>query len=92
MLVKEFDGKNINLIEAGQYHNACYADGELFSWGWGIYGQLGHGDIFTIDRPKKIRFFSDKAVKQIALGHAHTLVLCGTKSNPTETILYVFGE
>lgn len=92
MLVKEFDGKNINLIEVGQYHNAVYADGELFSWGWGIYGQLGHGDIFTMERPKKVRFFSDKAVKQIALGHAHTMVLCGTKSNPNETVLYVFGK
>lgn len=92
MLVKEFDGKNINLIEAGQYHNVVYADGELFSWGWGIYGQLGHGDIFTIDRPKKVRFFSNKSVKQIALGHAHTLVLCSAKSNSNETVLYVFGK
>lgn len=42
MLIREFDGKNITLIEAGQYHNAVYADGELFTWGWGIYGQLGN--------------------------------------------------
>lgn len=91
MLVPEFDGKNITLIEAGQYHNAVYADGELYTFGWGIYGQLGHGDIFTLDRPKVVRFFRGKCVKQIALGHAHTLALCGNKKSAHETVLYVFG-
>lgn len=93
MLLKEFDGKNITLLEAGQYHNAVYADGELYTFGWGIYGQLGHGNIFTLDRPKKVKFFSGKCVKQIALGHAHTLVLCSNKEKRrgNETVLYVFG-
>lgn len=90
MLIREFDGKNITLMEAGQYHNAIYADGELYTFGWGIYGQLGHGNIFTLDRPKRVHFFKGKSVRQIALGHAHTLVLCGKKQN-TETMLYVFG-
>lgn len=91
MHIKEFDGKNITLLEAGQYHNAVYADGELYTFGWGIYGQLGHGNIFTLDRPKKVQFFSGKFVKQIALGHAHTLVLCSNQTNSRELILYVFG-
>lgn len=91
MLIKEFDGKNITLMEAGQYHNAVYADGELYTFGWGIYGQLGHGNIFTLDRPKKVQFFREKSIKQIALGHAHTLVLCSNKQRADETILYVFG-
>lgn len=91
MLLREFDGKNISLLEAGQYHNAVYADGELYTFGWGIYGQLGHGDIFTLDRPKVVRFFKDKHVKQIALGHAHSLVLCGNKSNPNDLVCYGFG-
>lgn len=91
MLIKEFDGKNITLLEAGQYHNAVYADGELYTFGWGIYGQLGHGNIFTIDKPKKVEFFRGKCVKQIALGHAHTLVLCSNRAKSCEMTLYVFG-
>lgn len=91
MLVQDFDGKNVTLMEAGQYHNAIYADGELYTFGWGIYGQLGHGNVFIVDRPKVVRFFNDKYVKQIALGHAHSLVLCGNKSNVNESVLYVFG-
>lgn len=65
MLIRKFDGKNINLIEVGQYHNAVYADGELYTWGWGIYGQLGHGNVFTEDRPKIVKFFSNKVVDKI---------------------------
>lgn len=91
MLIKEFDGKNVTLMEAGQYHNAIYADGELYTFGWGIYGQLGHGNIFTLDTPKKVQFFSGKCIKQIALGHAHTLVLCSNRPKSREMILYVFG-
>lgn len=34
MLIPEFDGKNISLIEAGQYHNAVYADNELYTFGY----------------------------------------------------------
>lgn len=60
MHIPEFDGMNINLIEAGQYHNAVYADGVLYTWGWGVYGQLGHGNVFTEDRPKAVKFFKDK--------------------------------
>lgn len=60
MLVPDFDGKNVTLMDAGQYHNAIYADGELYTWGWGIYGQLGHGNVFMQHRPKIVKFFSDK--------------------------------
>lgn len=82
-------------MEVGQYHNAIYADGELFTFGWGIWGQLGHGDILTSDRPKRVRFFSAKSIKQIALGHAHTLVLCSNSHNDRQKSRqltgYVFG-
>lgn len=34
MLVKEFDGKNITVLEAGQYHNAAVVNGLLYTWGY----------------------------------------------------------
>lgn len=34
MLVNAFDGKNITILEAGQYHNAAVADGQLYTWGF----------------------------------------------------------
>lgn len=90
-LVQTFDGKNISLIEAGQYHNAVYADNQLYTFGWNIYGQLGHGDIQAIETPKVVEFFNNKCVRQIALGHAHTLVLCANNLATFGSTLYVFG-
>lgn len=91
MLIPEFDGKNVTLIETGQYHNAVYADNQLYTFGWNIYGQLGHGHIQSIEKPMIVQFFDDKRIKQIALGHAHTLVLCGNNATSHGATLYVFG-
>lgn len=59
MLVRSFDGRNITLMEAGQYHNAVLADGRLYTWGWGVYGQLGHNDVDNVFEPQPVAFFED---------------------------------
>ncbi|XP_073817461.1 RCC1 and BTB domain containing protein claret [Musca autumnalis] len=92
MLVKTFDGKNITILEAGQYHNAVVADGMLYTWGWGVYGQLGHGDTENAAEPKLVSFFKYKKILQVSLGHAHTLVLCEGQKDRNTTELYVFGS
>lgn len=60
MLVKALDNKIITQICVGQHHNAVVADGVLYTWGWNIYGQLGHCDITTVREPKVVEFFKDK--------------------------------
>ncbi|XP_013097207.2 uncharacterized protein LOC106080378 [Stomoxys calcitrans] len=92
MLVKAFDGKNITILEAGQYHNAVVADGILYTWGWGVYGQLGHGDTENAAEPKMVSFLKYKKILQVSLGHAHTLVLCEGPAGRNTTELYVFGS
>lgn len=32
-------------------------DKRLYTWGWGKYGQLGHGDVQSRDSPKLVDFF-----------------------------------
>ncbi|XP_053684865.1 uncharacterized protein LOC128734607 [Sabethes cyaneus] len=91
MLIPKLDGKNITHFCAGQYHNAVVADGLLYTWGWGIFGQLGHGSVGDSPEPKAVDFFRKKNIQQISLGHAHTLVLCKRDSN-TKNVLYVFGS
>uniref|UniRef100_A0A6B2ENE5 E3 ubiquitin-protein ligase herc2 n=1 Tax=Phlebotomus kandelakii TaxID=1109342 RepID=A0A6B2ENE5_9DIPT len=91
MLVRTFERKVITKLVAGQYHNAAVADGLLYTWGWGVYGQLGHGTISDEPIPKVVEFFSGKKIEQICLGHAHTLVLCRSQDN-TGNVLYVFGS
>jgi alpha-tubulin suppressor-like RCC1 family protein len=88
MLIKSLDNKIITQICAGQHHNAVVADNLLYTWGWNIYGQLGHGSgVRNVREPKIVEFFRDKKIKQVALGQAHTLVLTYDKN-----CLYVFGS
>lgn len=90
MLLTRLDNKHITHFECGQYHNAVVANGQLYTWGWGVFGQLGHGTIENHFTPKIVKFFDDKKILQIALGHNHTMVLCVDKSESTS--LYVFGS
>lgn len=61
-------------VVAGQYHSlALTSDGRVYTWGWGIHGQLGHGTCDNEFFPKLLEF--NQPVKQIAGGHAHTLIL-----------------
>ncbi|XP_035899291.1 uncharacterized protein LOC118506373 [Anopheles stephensi] len=91
MLVKTLDGKGITHFSAGQYHNAVVANGLLYTWGWGVFGQLGHGTVNDCNKPKIVEFFRNKKILQIALGHAHTMVLCRGQQE-TRSSLYVFGS
>ncbi|XP_037707315.1 uncharacterized protein LOC119545661 isoform X1 [Drosophila subpulchrella] len=99
MLVTALDGMNITMLEAGQYHNAAVADGKLYMWGWGVYGQLGQGSCENIATPQLVSFFKFKKIVQISLGHAHSLVLCRgipnrsyMEANYCGNELYVFGS
>lgn len=57
-----------------------------FSPRWGVFGQLGHGHVHDVFKPKKIDFFNDKVVVQISAGHAHSIVLT------SDGIVYSFGS
>lgn len=92
MLIRALDNKIITQICAGQHHNAVVADGLLYTWGWNIYGQLGHGDIRNVREPKVVEFFRGKKIKQIGLGQAHTMVLTYEKIGELNTCLYLFGS
>ncbi len=42
-------------VAAGQQHcMALTADGEVYSWGLGVFGQLGHGVSSDAHRPTRI--------------------------------------
>ena len=59
--------EHIRFIAAGDSHSLAISDrmkdnvpqSELYSWGWGAFGQLGHNKIrnsYNLDRPKKVKF------------------------------------
>ncbi|CAG9862070.1 unnamed protein product [Phyllotreta striolata] len=72
-------------LAAGQYHSVALAsDGRVFTWGWGIHGQLGHGNCDNEFLPEPLDF--PHVVRQVAAGHAHTLLLAD------DGRLYGFGS
>ena len=64
------DVRFVDVFSGGAQHYAITDDGEVWSWGYNNYGQLGHGD--TVNRPiaKRIDFFVENniRIKRIVTG------------------------
>lgn len=61
----------------GSRHTAVVTrTGELYTWGWGKYGQLGHQDTTSLDRPRRVEYFVDKRlrVRAVSCGLWNTYV------------------
>jgi len=51
----ELNDKNIVDVACGHYHTACItSDGEVYTWGNGKNGALGHGNWDQVEAPKKV--------------------------------------
>jgi alpha-tubulin suppressor-like RCC1 family protein len=75
VMVMALSGVKITSIACGGFHTlAIAANHELYSFGKGSRGQLGNGG--TADsNPTTIKIFSGVALKQVAAGWEHSLVL-----------------
>lgn len=61
----------------GSRHTAVVTcAGELYTWGWGKYGQLGHKDNTSSDQPRRVEYFVEKQlqVKDVTCGPWNTYV------------------
>ncbi|XP_011686419.1 PREDICTED: uncharacterized protein LOC105449118 [Wasmannia auropunctata] len=71
---------------AGQYHSvALTTDGRIFTWGWGVHGQLGHGNTDEKATPSLVKALLGVVVCCISAGYAHTLALS------VDGVVYAFG-
>ncbi|XP_049850064.1 regulator of chromosome condensation-like [Schistocerca gregaria] len=83
----------IKMAAAGQHHTLLLTqDGQVYSWGRGDYGQLGHGDTDPQPYPKKVEAFErllkgDKVV-QISTGGHH----CLATTQNGEVYAWGFGD
>ena len=60
----------------GDYHSILLStSGEVFSWGCGEHGQLGHGDLETCSAPRLVRSLAVLRIDAVACGARHTLAL-----------------
>ncbi|CAL9767775.1 unnamed protein product [Musa acuminata subsp. burmannicoides] len=73
-------GESVGEVACGSYHVAVLTiRGEVFTWGKGANGRLGHGDIEDRKTPTLVEALKDRAVKYIACGANFTAVICQHK-------------
>lgn len=77
-----FCGASVLIVSAGCQHSAaCTVDGELWTWGDGANGRLGHGDTRAQLFPTKLHIeaFGGSLVQMVACGAEHVLAIseCG---------------
>ena len=66
----------IEQVAAGDYHSLVVSsDGNVFSFGWGGRGRLGHGDFDTQNRPLKISVLEGARICQVSAGSTHSLAV-----------------
>ncbi|GAB1604494.1 E3 ubiquitin-protein ligase HERC2-like [Argonauta hians] len=78
-MIETLRGKEVIDIAAGGAHSACItANGELYTWGKGRYGRLGHGDSDDQTKPKVVEALKDYRVIDVACGSGDAQTLCIT--------------
>ena len=60
--------------------------GQLYSWGEGSYGRLGHGDTVTVKTPKHVEALKDVVVVQASCGARHSAAVTA------DGVLYTWGS
>ncbi|KAK5861160.1 hypothetical protein PBY51_022576 [Eleginops maclovinus] len=78
---------NVTQVSCGGEHTVALTEENVYTFGRGQYGQLGHGTfLFEVDLPKPLEQFSNSSIKNVACGESHTAVI--TNSG----LLYTFGN
>ena len=73
--IQSLSMRTIVRITCGSYHTAAVdSSGDLYTWGGGMYGKLGHGDERGSTVPRKIQSFSAVRVVDVACGSRHVLL------------------
>ncbi|XP_016389136.1 RCC1 domain-containing protein 1 [Sinocyclocheilus rhinocerous] len=75
----------ISRISCGSRHTAAVSGtGDLYTWGWGHYGQLGHGTENSTDEPTLVDYFASHrmCVKDVVCGLWNTFVSAVPKEQP----------
>ncbi|KAL5229142.1 hypothetical protein ABZP36_017407 [Zizania latifolia] len=79
-LVEEIMGEHVVQVACGSYHVAVLTiKSEVFTWGKGANGRLGHGDIEDRKIPTLVEALRDRSVRHIACGANFTAAICQHK-------------
>lgn len=67
----------VKSVSCGSRHTAAVTtEGNLYTWGWGKYGQLGHQNLLSSDEPQCVDFFKEHQlyVNDVICGEWNTFV------------------
>ncbi|WMV29485.1 hypothetical protein MTR67_022870 [Solanum verrucosum] len=75
--VSALDGQEIVSLTCGADHTTAYSEAlkQVYSWGWGDFGRLGHGNSSDLFTPQPIKALHGIRIKQIACGDSHCLAV-----------------
>ncbi|XP_051141142.1 ultraviolet-B receptor UVR8 isoform X2 [Andrographis paniculata] len=69
----------ITQVSCGEYHTAAISnEGEVYTWGLGSMGQLGHCSLQSVDKellPRRVVALDGIFIKEVACGGVHTSAL-----------------
>eukprot|EP00457_Paulinella_chromatophora_P000312 gb/GEZN01000312.1/.p1 GENE.gb/GEZN01000312.1/~~gb/GEZN01000312.1/.p1 ORF type:complete len:1435 (-),score=155.12 gb/GEZN01000312.1/:665-4969(-) len=69
-------GRKVRMIDAGLIHSvAVTRDGQLFTWGMGGHGALGHGSGLDEASPRRVEKLAERPVKMASAGSYQTCAL-----------------
>ena len=75
-LMERLSGKRVSQISACGFHTAVVTDeGELFTWGEGKFGRLGHNTERNCYVPQLVESMIGKKPRQVSCGGFHTAVV-----------------
>lgn len=81
-VIEGLRGKDVVDISCGGAHSAAITStGELYTWGKGRYGQLGHSDSDDQMKPKLVEALLGYRVIDVACGSGDAQTLCITDDN-----------
>ncbi|XP_048559159.1 PH, RCC1 and FYVE domains-containing protein 1-like isoform X1 [Triticum urartu] len=91
------DNISVSKIACGDWHTAIItSSGQLFTYGDGTFGVLGHGDRQGIARPKEVESLKGLRVKSVACGPWHTAAIVegmsSVKCNAPIGNLFTWGD
>uniref|UniRef100_A0A7N2MU36 Ultraviolet-B receptor UVR8 n=1 Tax=Quercus lobata TaxID=97700 RepID=A0A7N2MU36_QUELO len=86
--LSSLDEHEIVSVTCGADHTTAYSLSrvEVYSWGWGDFGRLGHGNSSDLFTPQPIKALHGLKIKQIACGDSHCLAV--TMDGEVQSINY----
>lgn len=91
-------GVSISKVACGDWHTAVVStSGQLFTYGDGTFGVLGHGDLQSVSQPKEVESLKGLRVKSVACGAWHTAAIVEVvadryKSSAVGGKLFTWGD